>query len=309
MPSGVTRPIVPVALPVNHNVAPSEPTASPCGDGFSGAAQLAHGIFTSIVCTIVPAVSRRTISPANSSDTHSWPLASNAMPWGPLPSGISNVCIEPSRAALTMVLSFWPVIQKPDRSDRQPARASIRRGPVGHAVGRVLDRELGDRSPPPSPVPCGGLWWWGRRRRRRGGRGRRARRPGVGRRAVVARRGGQGERRARRTGRIVPSRRASCHVSATAPRGGGRPPRAAGCRRRCRGGAPMRGCQARGSRSGTSGARRVGDEPVAEQPVAVRRADGIGRRLDERERDGIGVDRRQLQPGLLGELACRRGSR
>ena len=112
VPSGAIRPIVPVALPVNHNVAPSAPTASPCGDGFSGVAQLVHWNLTSIVWTILPAASRRTISPANSSETHSWPLASNAMPWGPLPSGISNVCIVPSRAARTMVLAFWPVIQK-----------------------------------------------------------------------------------------------------------------------------------------------------------------------------------------------------
>ncbi len=111
VPSDAMRPMVPVALPVYQSVAPSVPTARPCGCGLSGAAHVAHSIFTSIVCTIVPAASRRTTSPANSSETHRRPAPSNTIPWGPLPSGISNVCIEPSRAALTMVLSFWPVIQ------------------------------------------------------------------------------------------------------------------------------------------------------------------------------------------------------
>ena len=67
------------------------------------------------------------------------------MPCGPLPSGISNVCIEPSRVALTMVLSFWPVIQKRLTvrvGDQLVGRAGAR--PVGNAVGRVLDRELLD---------------------------------------------------------------------------------------------------------------------------------------------------------------------
>jgi hypothetical protein len=102
-PSGAILPTVPVALPVNQMVLPSAANHIPWGRGLirPPSGQVGQASCTSMVLSIFPFTSSRTICPANSRVTQRRRAWSNSIPCGPLCAGIGWNVMAPDSVTCT----------------------------------------------------------------------------------------------------------------------------------------------------------------------------------------------------------------